>query len=58
MLIDHPSQLMPIYFAFKIKDGLFIGDGQAPNQLDFLLTNKIGTIINCAASEVIVTHQL
>jgi hypothetical protein len=58
MLIGRPSRLMPMYFAFKIKDGLFIGDGQSPNQLDFLWANKIGTIINCAASEVTITHQL
>lgn len=45
------------YFAFKIKDGLFIGDGQSPNQLDFLMANKITTIINCAASEVCVSQQ-
>jgi protein-tyrosine phosphatase len=58
MLLARPNRMQPIYFAFKLKDGLFIGDGQSPNQLDFLLANKIGTIVNCAASEVTVQHQL
>lgn len=56
-MLVRPVRMQPLYFAFKIKDGLFIGDGQSPNQLDFLLANKIGTIINCAASEILIHHQ-
>lgn len=57
-MLARPTRMQPLYFAFKLKDGLFIGDRQSPNQLDFLLANKIGTIVNCAASEVTVQHQL
>lgn len=38
--------------AIKIKDGLFLGDHFASQDLDFLLTNKITHIINCAAKEI------
>ncbi len=38
--------------AIKIKDGLFLGDHFASQDLDFLLTNKITHVINCAAKEV------
>ncbi|KAL4464127.1 hypothetical protein ABPG74_006064 [Tetrahymena malaccensis] len=41
-----------LYFAFKIKDGLFIGDINSPNERDFLVSNKITCIVNCAASQI------
>lgn len=50
--------MRPSYFAFKIKDGVFIGDGNSPNQLDFLFANKITTIINCAGSQILINHNV
>ncbi|CAD8101044.1 unnamed protein product [Paramecium primaurelia] len=41
-----------VYYAFKIMDGLFVGNSRAPLERDFLLMNKINNIINCAASEL------
>jgi hypothetical protein len=34
--------------AIKIKDGLFIGDEFAAQDLEFVVTNKVTHIINCA----------
>jgi hypothetical protein len=32
--------------AIKVKDGLFIGDEFAAQDLEFIATNKIGHVIN------------
>jgi hypothetical protein len=32
----------------KIKDGLYMGDLIAAQDLEFLMTNKVTNIINCA----------
>ncbi|KAL4456172.1 hypothetical protein ABPG74_014133 [Tetrahymena malaccensis] len=46
-----------LYFAFKIKDAIFIGDFNSPHEKDFLITNKITTIINCAQGQIrTITH--
>jgi len=34
----------------KIKDGFFVGDDISATDLDFIVTNKVTHIINCAAS--------
>jgi hypothetical protein len=34
--------------AIKIKDGLFIGDEFASKDLEFVVSNKVTHIINCA----------
>lgn len=36
----------------KIKDGLFMGDRIAAQDLEFLMTNKVSHIINCSGGEV------
>ncbi|CAD8185386.1 unnamed protein product [Paramecium octaurelia] len=41
-----------VYYAFKIMDGLFVGNSRAPLEREFLLMNKINYVINCAASEL------
>ncbi|CAD8067803.1 unnamed protein product [Paramecium sonneborni] len=38
--------------AIKIKDGLFIGDEYASQDREFIMTNKVTHIINCAGTEV------
>ncbi|OMJ68748.1 hypothetical protein SteCoe_33706 [Stentor coeruleus] len=38
--------------AFKVKDGLFIGDEFAAQDLEFVVANKVTRIINCAARQV------
>ncbi|CAD8063128.1 unnamed protein product [Paramecium sonneborni] len=38
--------------AIKIKDGLFIGDEFASQDREFIITNKVTHIINCAGTEV------
>lgn len=38
--------------AIKVKDGMFIGDEFASQDLEFLVTNKVRYIVNCASSEV------
>ena len=38
--------------AIKVKDGMFIGDEFASQDLEFLVTNKVKYIVNCASSEV------
>jgi hypothetical protein len=42
-----------LFFALKIKDGLFIGDGNSLNEEEFLIQNKITNIVNCSTSETI-----
>lgn len=38
--------------AIKVKDGLFIGDELAAQDLEFLVTNKVTNLINCAGRQV------
>lgn len=38
--------------AFKVKDGLFIGDEFAAQDLEFVVANKVSRIVNCAARQV------
>ena len=38
--------------AIKVKDGLFIGDEFAAQDLEFVVTNKVTHIINCAQRQV------
>ncbi|CAD8212584.1 unnamed protein product [Paramecium octaurelia] len=45
-------QRVIVYYAFKIWDGLFVGNSRAPLERDFLQMNKINNIINCAAAEL------
>ncbi|CAD8122410.1 unnamed protein product [Paramecium sonneborni] len=45
-------QKVVVYYAFKIMDGLFVGNSRAPLERDFIIINKINYIINCAACEL------
>ncbi|KAM3138929.1 hypothetical protein pb186bvf_008942 [Paramecium bursaria] len=38
--------------AIKIKDGLFIGDEYASQDREFIITNKVTHIINCAGTQI------
>jgi Predicted protein-tyrosine phosphatase len=38
--------------AFKVKDGLFIGDEFAAQDLEFVVANKVTRILNCASRQV------
>lgn len=38
--------------AIKIKDGLFIGDEYASQDFEFIVTNKVTHIINCAGKQI------
>ena len=38
--------------AAKLKDGLFLGDFETAQDMEFILANKITRIINCAGREV------
>lgn len=38
--------------AAKLKDGLFLGDHEAAQDLEFIIANKITHIINCAGREI------
>ncbi|CAK60349.1 unnamed protein product (macronuclear) [Paramecium tetraurelia] len=38
--------------AIKVKDGLFLGDQFASQDLEFIVTNKISRIINCASKQI------
>ena len=38
--------------ALKIKDGLFVGDEFAAQDLEFVVANKANFIINCAARQI------
>lgn len=35
--------------AIKIKDGLFLGDQFSAQDLEFVVTNKVTRIVNCAS---------
>ena len=59
-------QRVIVYYAFKIMDGLFVGNSRAPQvykysyfdeEREFLQMNKINSLINCAASEFSYTGQ-
>ncbi|CAD8077009.1 unnamed protein product [Paramecium sonneborni] len=41
--------------AIKVKDGIFLGDLFASQDLEFIVTNKVSRIMNCA-SKVISNH--
>lgn len=43
---------LQIIGAIKIKDGLFMGDEYSAQDLDFMVTNKITYIINCASKQI------
>lgn len=38
--------------AIKIKDGLFIGDEFAAQDLEFVVANKVSRVVNCAGKQV------
>ncbi|CAE7814994.1 unnamed protein product [Symbiodinium necroappetens] len=38
--------------AVKIKDGLFVGDELAAQDLEFVVANKVTRVINCAGRQV------
>ncbi|EGR32949.1 dual specificity catalytic domain protein [Ichthyophthirius multifiliis] len=38
--------------AIKIKDGLYLGDEYAAQDLEFIITNKVTQIINCSAKQI------
>ena len=38
--------------AIKIKDALFIGDELASQDLEFVVSNKVTHIINCAGTQI------
>ena len=38
--------------AVKIKDGVFIGDELAAQDLEFVVANKVTHIINCAGKQI------
>ena len=39
---------MELVGAIKVKDGLFVGDEFAAQDLEFVVANKVSNIINCA----------
>jgi protein-tyrosine phosphatase len=43
---------LEIIGAIKVKDGLFIGDEYAAQDLEFVVANKVTRIINCAARQI------
>lgn len=51
---QHGSQDMYSEFigAIKIRDGLFIGDQLAAQDYEFIITNKVSHIINCAGLHI------
>lgn len=38
--------------AIKIKDGLFIGDEYAAQDLEFVVANKVTHVVNCAGKQI------
>mmetsp|Transcript_38235 Transcript_38235/g.43392 ORF Transcript_38235/g.43392 Transcript_38235/m.43392 type:complete len:697 (-) Transcript_38235:2729-4819(-) len=46
------DQMDDIVGAIKIKDGVFLGDEYAAQDLEFIVSNKVAFVINCAALEV------
>ena len=51
-LMDPMLAAAAFLFAVKIKDGLFVGNAASAHDDEFLSSNKITHIINCAALEV------
>lgn len=49
MGLDPSSEIIG---AIKIKDGLFIGDEFASQDLEFVIANKVTHVVNCASREV------
>jgi len=49
---QQPQQPYEILGAVKIKDGLFIGDELAAQDLEFVVANKVTHIINCCGRNV------
>jgi hypothetical protein len=49
-----PGGLLPddMIGAIKIKDGLFIGDEFAAQDLEFVMANKVSHVINCSGRQV------
>lgn len=45
-----------VFFAYKIKDGLYVGTSRAHLEQEFLNVNKITYFVNCAQSEIIMKH--
>ena len=43
---------LEILGAIKVKDGLFIGDEFAAQDLEFIVANKVTHVINCAARQI------
>lgn len=43
---------MELFGAIKVKDGLFIGDEFAAQDLEFVVANKVSNVINCAGRQV------
>eukprot|EP00357_Protocruzia_adherens_P032800 CAMPEP_0114973418 /NCGR_PEP_ID=MMETSP0216-20121206/941_1 /TAXON_ID=223996 /ORGANISM="Protocruzia adherens, Strain Boccale" /LENGTH=607 /DNA_ID=CAMNT_0002333903 /DNA_START=99 /DNA_END=1920 /DNA_ORIENTATION=+ len=43
---------MEVIGAIKVKDGLFLGDEFAAQDLEFVVANKVTHIINCAARQI------
>lgn len=49
MMMGFPEDMIG---AIKIKDGLFIGDEFAAQDLDFIQMNKVSRIINCSGKHI------
>jgi protein-tyrosine phosphatase len=43
---------MELVGAIKVKDGLFVGDEFAAQDLEFVVANKVSHVVNCAARQV------
>lgn len=43
---------MEVLGALKVKDGLFLGDEFAAQDLEFLVANKVTRVVNCAAHQI------
>ncbi|CAD8154326.1 unnamed protein product [Paramecium pentaurelia] len=41
-----------IFGACKVKDGLYIGDEYAAKDIEFIVANKIGYIVNCSSDSI------
>jgi hypothetical protein len=49
---DHVANYVVRTSASKIVDGIFIGNKEAAQDFDFIMSNKISSIVNCAGSTV------
>ena len=43
---------MELIGAIKVKDGLFVGDEFAAQDLEFIVANKVTRVVNCAAKQI------